>query len=72
MAAAKKAAASKPEKPEPQADDQAVEETVDEVHARGGWDVGYVGDRVDETPNEAYTVAGVLNAARADAEGDDK
>lgn len=35
---------------------------ADEVLARGGWDVGYVGDRVDQTPNEAYTVTGVLKS----------
>lgn len=34
-----------------------------EVQARGGWDVGYVGDSIDDTPNEAYTVTGVLKAA---------
>lgn len=60
MAAAKKAAASKPE---PQADDEPAEETVDEVHVRGGWDVGYVGDRVDDADDDSYTVAGVLKAA---------
>lgn len=63
MATAKKAAASKPE-PEP----KAVEEQVDDVHVRGGWDVGYVGDRVDETPNEAYSVAGVLKQAADSAD----
>lgn len=66
MAAAKKTAASEPEKPEPEP--QAVEEQVDEVHARGGWDVGYTGDRVDETPNEAYSVAGVLKQAADSAD----
>ncbi|MGW5426879.1 hypothetical protein ACWET9_06580 [Streptomyces sp. NPDC004059] len=63
MAAAKKTAASKPE---PQADEQAPEETVDEVHRRGGWDVGYTGDRVDDADDDAYTVTGVLKAAKAD------
>ncbi len=65
MAAAKKTTASKPE-PEPKAaepQDEAAPESVDDVHVRGGWDVGYVGDRVDETPNEAYSVAGVLKQA---------
>lgn len=50
-----------------EAPDVPVEETeaaeaapfADEVHARGGWDVGYRGDRTDPTPDEAYTVTGV-------------
>lgn len=41
-------------------------EPGDEVKARGGWDVGLIGDEVDETPNEAYTVAGVVKAAESD------
>lgn len=35
----------------------------DQGIVRGGWDVGYRGDRVDQTPNEAYTVTGVLKHA---------
>lgn len=70
MAAARKSAASKPEKPEAdEPQDGAASESVDEVHVRGGWDVGYVGDRVDETPNEAYTIAGVLKQA-SDSDND--
>lgn len=36
-----------------------------EVHQRGGWDVGYVGDRVDDADDESYTVTGVLKAAQS-------
>lgn len=39
-----------------------------EVHQRGGWDVGYVGDRVDEADDESYTVTGVLKAAQSGGE----
>ena len=70
MAATRKTAASKPEEPakteersEPQAEAASF---ADEVHQRGGWDVGYTGDRVDDADDDAYTVTGVLNAAKAD------
>jgi hypothetical protein len=59
-------AARKQQKDDP---DTPVEETeveapeaapfADEVHARGGWDLGYRGDRTDPVPDEAYTVTGV-------------
>lgn len=39
---------------------------ADEVHERGGWAVGYTGDRVDDADDDAYTVTGVVKAAKAD------
>jgi hypothetical protein len=68
--AAKKAAA-KPESP-PEAESAEVEElaptAVDQGVVRGGWDVGYRGERVDQTPDEAYSVTGVLAQSAADTE----
>ncbi|MEU8525258.1 hypothetical protein AB0C77_06595 [Streptomyces sp. NPDC048629] len=64
MAAARKTAAKAEEKPSG-VEEAAAPETVDEVHSRGGWDVGYRGDRVDEADDDSYTVAGVLKAAQA-------
>lgn len=67
MATTRKAAAKKPE--EPEGAEQAPEVTsamTDEVHARGGWAVGYVGDRVDDADDDSYTVTGVLKAAADD------
>jgi hypothetical protein len=43
---------------------EASNPVVDEVHERGGWALGYVGDRVDDADDDTYTVAGVLRAAR--------
>lgn len=68
MAAAKKTA-SKPNPGQPDEPAQPQSETpsfVDEVHQRGGWSVGYVGDRVDDADDDTYTVAGVLKAASGD------
>jgi len=42
--------------------------TVGEVHARGGWDVGYTGDRVDPADDGVYTVTGVINSDAAEGE----
>lgn len=53
--------AEKPAKEAEQDSEPAAE--PDQGIARGGWDVGYRGDRVDQTPNEAYTVTGVLSHA---------
>jgi hypothetical protein len=76
MATTRKAAAKQPEEPakaeeatEPQEETPAF---VDEVHERGGWAVGYVGDRVDDADDDSYTVTGVLKAAQADADSGDK
>lgn len=46
--------------------DESAAASVDEVHVRGGWDVGYIGDRVDDADDNAYTVAGVLPPAGDD------
>jgi hypothetical protein len=59
MTAAKKAAAKPAAKPE------IVDEQPDEVHVRGGWDVGYRGERVDDADDDAYTVTGVLKATKS-------
>jgi hypothetical protein len=74
MAATRKTAAKKPEEPakaeeasEPQGEARSF---ADEVHERGGWHVGYTGDRVDDADDDAYTVTGVLRAAKAD-DGDE-
>lgn len=62
MAATRKTA--KPDEEEPATRDAGPapgsDVVADEVHTRGGWDVGYRGEKVDQTPDEAYTVAGVL------------
>ena len=72
MAATRQTAAKKPEEPakaeettEPQDDAPSF---ADEVHQRGGWDIGYTGDRVDDADDDAYTVTGVLQAAKTDDE----
>ena len=57
MAAAKRAAAKAPAASKEQAPPE-----VDEVHVRGGWDVGYRGERPDPNDDAVYTVAGVLAA----------
>ncbi|MFE6903791.1 hypothetical protein ACFVFJ_44420 [Streptomyces sp. NPDC057717] len=49
----------------PEADEADEVHEVDEVHERGGWDVGYRGDRVDPADDDTYTVAGVLKAAQS-------
>ncbi|MFG3660243.1 hypothetical protein [Streptomyces sp. NPDC047706] len=64
MAAARKPAAKAEEKPGG-AEKTVAPEAVDEVHTRGGWDVGYRGDRVDDADDDSYTVAGVLKAAKS-------
>lgn len=66
MAARKSAA-----KPTTDADTepQAVDAVAEEIVARGGWNLGYVGDRTDPEPDEAYTVAGVT-AQPAEAGGE--
>lgn len=61
--ATRKSAASKPDQAAESEPEAKEPDVVDEVVERGGWNVGYVGDRVDDTPNEAYTVSGVLKAA---------
>jgi hypothetical protein len=65
MATARKTAAKKPELVEGEQPDE-VPAFVDEVHERGGWAVGYVGDRVDDADDDTYTVTGVLKAAQVD------
>jgi hypothetical protein len=58
-------AARKPTAKEPDAPEQVAAPEVDEVHERGGWDVGYRGDRVDPADDDTYTVTGVLKAAQS-------
>lgn len=67
MATARKAAAKKPEPIEGEQPDEAPT-FVDEVHERGGWAVGYVGDRVDDADDDTYTVSGVLKPVRAETD----
>lgn len=55
MAARKSAAKPTPEA----AETHDVDAVAEEIVARGGWNLGYVGDRTDPEPDEAYTVAGV-------------
>ncbi|MEX3101251.1 MULTISPECIES: hypothetical protein [unclassified Streptomyces] len=69
MATARKAAAKKPGPVEGEQVGE-VPAFVDEVHERGGWAVGYVGDRVDDADDESYTVSGVLKPVR-DETGDE-
>lgn len=68
--AAAKTAASAELKPAPETrddprapDDKEATEGADQGIVRGGSDVGYRGTRVDDTPDEAYSVTGVLRAA---------
>ncbi|HEY9370372.1 hypothetical protein [Streptomyces sp.] len=76
--AARKATAKEPEESEqPEATEaettEAAATEADEVHERGGWDVGYRGDRVDPEDDDAYTVSGVLKAAQSgDAKSGDE
>ncbi|MFB7162326.1 hypothetical protein [Streptomyces sp. NPDC056242] len=64
-------AARKPTAKQQDAPEQTAAPTeVDEVHERGGWDVGYRGDRVDPADDDTYTVTGVLKAAQS-GDGDE-